>query len=374
MPSWPSPSRRAVRGLSAAVLGIAVATAAAPVAAADPSSDLPGSAPGSVLPSVPGSLPGSLPGSSLPGSDASDNLPSTFDLQAHRGGRGEYTEESAVAFEKALDLGVTTLELDIHITRDGVPAVWHDPSIQDDKCTDTAPATEGDPQFPYVGKDVHDLDWEQIQTLNCDLTLADYPDAQPVEGNKIIDLPEVFDIAERDPEVHFNIETKIEAEEPERSAPPQQYVDTILDAADAAGATDRVAVQSFDWSSLPLVRERAPQVPIVALWDDTTWVEGSPYLGPVDFNAVGGDPIQAGKELGVEVLSPAFDTSSPWYGGDLPGWIAAAQDEGFRVVPWTANETADLEEWIDAGTDGIITDYPTRLKEILDARGIAYRA
>jgi glycerophosphoryl diester phosphodiesterase len=173
--------------------------------------------------------------------------------------------------------------------------------------------------------------------------------------------------------VYFNIETKVEAGEPERSAAPQEYVDAILDAADAAGTTDRITVQSFDWSTLPLVRDRAPQVPLAALWDKSTWRSDSPYLGPVDYDAVDGDVLAGVGELGVEVASPAFDTSSSWVGGDLAGFIDRAHEAGVRVLPWTVNETADMAEYIDAGADGIITDYPSRLKELLDERGIAYR-
>ena len=62
--------------------------------------------------------------------------PDTFDLQAHRGGRGETTEESLRAFTKAIELGVTTLELDIVLSKDSAPMVWHDPTIQPDKCTE----------------------------------------------------------------------------------------------------------------------------------------------------------------------------------------------------------------------------------------------
>jgi glycerophosphoryl diester phosphodiesterase len=362
------------RHLSAAVLSTAVAAAALVPAAT--AADLPGSAgSGSSAGSITGSLP-DLPG--LPGADpAADNLPTTFDLQAHRGGRGEHTEESRTAFETALNLGVTTLELDIHITRDGVPLVWHDPSIQADKCTDTSPATPDDPQFPYVGKDVHDLTWDQIQTLTCDKELEDFPDAEPATGNRILQLSDVFDLAARDPEVRFDIETKVEADHPERSADPQQYVDTILDAADAAGTTDRITVQSFDWATLPLVRERAPQVPLSALFDDSTWVPGSPFLGPVDYNEVGGDVIAGAEKLGVEILSPEFGTDNPWFDGDrggVDGFVDRAHAAGFRVLPWTVNEVSDMEEYLDAGADGIITDYPTRLKDLLNERGVAFRA
>lgn len=359
--------RLAATALSSAV---ALSTLLVSVPAATAAGALSDRAPGSV-PGSPGGITGSLPG--IPGADPVDNLPTTFDLQAHRGGRGEHTEESRTAFETAIDLGVTTLELDIHMTEDGIPLVWHDPSIQDHKCTDTAPVTADDPEFPYVGKDVHDLTWDQIQTLTCDKVLDDFPDAAPATGNRILQLSDVFDIAERDPQVYFNIETKVEAEEPERSAAPQEYVDAILDAADAAGTTDRITVQSFDWSTLPLVRDRAPQVPLAALWDKSTWTPDSPYLGPVDYDAVDGDVLAGVEELGVEVASPAFDTSSSWVGGDLAGFIGRAHEAGVRVLPWTVNETADMAEYIDAGADGIITDYPSRLKELLDERGIAYR-
>ncbi|WP_414122193.1 glycerophosphodiester phosphodiesterase family protein [Corynebacterium nuruki] len=371
------------RHCSAAVLSAAVAASALLVSA--PAATAAGSV-GSAD-SITGSLP-DLPGQ--PGDPAAGNLPTTFDLQAHRGGRGEHTEESRTAFETALDLGVTTLELDIHITRDGVPLVWHDPSIQADKCTDTAPATPDDPQFPYVGKDVHDLTWDQIQTLTCDRKLADFPDAEPATGNRILQLADVFDLAARDPQVRFDIETKVEADRPERSADPQQFVDTILDVADAARTTDRITVQSFDWATLPLVRERAPQVPLSALFDDSTWAPGSPFLGPVDYDGVGGDVIAAAEQLGVEILSPESGTDNPWLDGNdgngsndsddsdgsdgVAGFVDRAHAAGFRVLPWTVNDVDEMTRYLDAGADGLITDYPTRLKGLLEARGTAFRS
>jgi glycerophosphoryl diester phosphodiesterase len=110
--------------------------------------------------------------------------PEAFDLQAHRGGRGETTEESLRAFAKSLELGVSTLELDIVITKDHQPLVWHDPIIDPAKCADTAPAFAGDPQYPYVGKLVHDLTLVQIRTLDCGKLLATFPDAQVVRNNE----------------------------------------------------------------------------------------------------------------------------------------------------------------------------------------------
>jgi glycerophosphoryl diester phosphodiesterase len=100
----------------------------------------------------------------------------SFDLQSHRGGRGEWTEESLAAFANSLALGVTTLELDTHLTEDGKVIVWHDDTIQAAKCADTAPVTAGDPEFPYVGDRVAELSLAQVRTLNCGFVqLTGYP-------------------------------------------------------------------------------------------------------------------------------------------------------------------------------------------------------
>ena len=307
------------------------------------------------------------------------NLPPNFDLQSHRGGRGEWTEESRTAFEESLAMGVTTLELDIVMSADGVPVVWHDPEIQTDKCRDTEPVEADDEQFPYVGKLVHDLTWEQLQTLECDVKLEDFPDQVPVDGNKLIDLPELFELASSDDDVYFNIETKIEAEERDKSAEPQEFVDAILAAADEAGTTDRLMIQSFDWRSLPLVREKNPDVSLIMLYDDTTWVPDSPWTGDVDYDSVGGDIVEAARHIGAAVLSPGYSVPSDAEAGDddynpvaTPEYIQKAHDAGLRVIPWTVNDEATMRGQIEAGVDGIITDYPTMLKTILDEQSVDY--
>lgn len=300
----------------------------------------------------------------VPGDGAAANLPDGFDLQAHRGGLGETTEESRRAFEKAIELGVTTLELDIGISADGVPVVWHDPTISASKCRDTAPAAEGDPMFPYVGDAVHALTWDQLQTLACDVPPAEHPDAEVVEGNTLIRLRDVFAVAaERDADVHFNIETKIEADQPGLTASPQEFVDTILAAVREAGVTDKVMIQSFDWRSLPLVRAAEPSIPLVMLWNDSTWFPGSEWTGPVDYDAVGGDILAAADMLGVEVLSPSHTLVD----ADL---IAGAHGAGYRVVPWTVDETDRMNALLELGVDGLITDYPTRLRAVMAERGM----
>jgi glycerophosphoryl diester phosphodiesterase len=304
--------------------------------------------------------------------------PVAFDLQAHRGGRGETTEESLRAFAKSLELGVTTMELDIVLSRDGQPMVWHDPVIEAAKCADTAPAFPDDPQYPYVGKLVRDLTVAQLRTLDCGQGLAGFPNAEVVTGNKIATLPEVFALTDSyDADVRFNIETKVEADHPEKSAPPEQFVDVILAAVRDAGKTEHVEIQSFDWRTLPMVRAAAPAIPLVALWDETTWVPGSPWLNGID-PAIVGDPITGAMMVGANILSPGYSVPYGQTAAD-PGFRLIADRAfndrahalGLTVVPWTINDEATMNAQIDAGADGIITDYPTLLRRVMAERGMA---
>jgi glycerophosphoryl diester phosphodiesterase len=300
-----------------------------------------------------------------------------FDLQAHRGGRGETTEESLGAFAKSLELGVTTLELDIVLSKDAQPMVWHDPVIDAAKCTDTAPTFLNDPQYPYVGKLVHDLTAAQLRTLDCGKLLAAFPAAELVSGNRIATLPEVFALTDAyGADVRYNIETKVEAADPEMSAPPQQFVDVILAAVRDAGKTNRVEIQSFDWRTLPMVRMADPSIPLAALWDETTWIPGSPWLNGID-PAVIGDPIIGALMVGANILSPGYSVPYGQIAGD-PDFRLVADREfnarahalGLRVVPWTINDAATMNAQIDAGADGIITDYPTLLRQVMADRGM----
>lgn len=313
----------------------------------------------------------------------------SFDLQAHRGGRGEHTEESLAGFATALRLGVSTLELDVVLTRDLQPIIWHDPTITTEKCRDTAPARPGDPQYPYVGKVVHDLTYAQIATLRCDKKLTDFPDARPIVGNRIARLPDLFALTRKvgARSIGYNIETKIEAEKPWQSASPAEYVGVIVAAIRAAaaaqGAPIRATIQSFDWRTLPIVATIAPDLPRVALWDETTWKRGSRWLGPVSYDAVRGDVIAGARQV-AGVLSPGYSVP---YGQKTTdqgfalvadrAFVARAHRLGLKVIPWTVNDVDVMNAQIDAGVDGIITDYPTRLRSVLAQRGMplprAYR-
>ncbi|WP_433609197.1 glycerophosphodiester phosphodiesterase family protein [Prescottella agglutinans] len=354
--------RRAISALAVASVAAVPLTALAPATA-----------------SAAGSLdwPGSL------GSTGSQTEPA-FDVQAHRGGLGLYTESSLAAFSNALEMGVTTLELDTQITEDGIAVVTHDRKISNKKCQDTAPSTAGDPEFPYVGKYIKDLTLEQIKTMDCgSLRLADHPEQQTVPGAKMQTLTEVFDLVKSydAPNVKMNIETKVEAGAPSETAPREQFVRTVLGTIRDAGMLDRVTIQSFDWGALMLTRDLEPSVPTVALTNGDFLQIGkdgaSPWLGGLDIDDFGGDAIAAISTFGASAFSPVQGTPQ---GGKVsdPGFtlyvteemVDAAHARDIKVIPWTVNDPETMHALMDLGVDGIITDRPDRLRTVLSERGL----
>jgi glycerophosphoryl diester phosphodiesterase len=293
-----------------------------------------------------------------------------FDLQAHAGGRGQATGESLRAFAKSLELGVSTLELDINVTKDHQPLVWHDPTIDPQQCSDTGPAFTDDPSYPYTGKFIHDLTLAQIRTLDCGQPNSLFPNAEVVQGNRIAILPEVFSLADSyRADVRYNIETKVAADRPGISADPQEFVDVVLAAIRAAGKVDRVEIQSFDWRTLPLVHRAEPSIPLVTLWDEQTWVPGSPWLAGVNPAAVG-DPVIGARLVGANILSPDYALVDK-------SLVDRAHSLGLTVIPWTVDDANDMRAQIADGVDGIITNYPATLRAVMGELGmplpLAYR-
>lgn len=309
-----------------------------------------------------------------------------FDLQAHRGGLGLTVESTLPAFERALDLGVSTLELDVQITQDGHAVVTHDRDPSPRVCQDTKPAFEGDPEFPYVPgtRYVKDLTLAQIRTLDCgSITKAEYPGQQAVPGARMLLLSQVFDLvnARRAHQVMLNVETKVEAGAPEQTAPREQFVQVVAREVREAGLLDQVAIQSFDWGALMRMRQVQPELPIVALTNGQQFLQAgkpgaSPWLGGIDIDDFGGDLVKAVDSFDADAISPVHGNPQNGKVTD-PGYapyttramVDAAHAAGMRVIPWTVDDVPTMQSLIDIGVDGIITNYPDRLRALMAENG-----
>ena len=301
-----------------------------------------------------------------------------FDLQGHRGARGLRPENTLAAFRYALGLGVTTLELDCGVTKDGVVVVSHDSLLNPD-------ITRG-PDGRFLagpGPAIVDLTYAELQQYDVGRLkpgseyAAGFPDQQPVDGERIPRLADVFALAAKagNGSMRFNIETKLEPQHPEQTVSPLAFARALIEVIRAAGLAQRSTIQSFDWRTLRLVRELAPEIAVVALTDqqpDEDTIEvgkpgASPWLGMLDVDDQGGSVPKLVRELGAAVWSPhARDLS--------PGVVAEAHSLGLAVIPWTVNDPKDMAAAIGAGVDGLITDRPDLLRSLLLSKGIAVPA
>ncbi|MFD1717762.1 glycerophosphodiester phosphodiesterase family protein [Georgenia deserti] len=301
-----------------------------------------------------------------------------FDLQAHRGGTGLYTESTREAFANALELGVTTLELDTQVTEDGAVVVTHDRQISADKCRDTAPAHAGDPEYPYVGKYITDLTLAQVQTVECGYRpLPQHPDQQTAPG-PMLELGDVFHLVRhyRANQVMLNIETKVEAGAPEETAPREEFVRAVLEEIAAHRMERQVTIQSFDWGALTLAEELNPRLPRIALTNHDFLEVGqpgaSPWLGGLDADDFDGDLVAMADHLGVDAISPVhgFPQDGVVADADYEPYVteqmvADAHQAGLEVIPWTVDDPDTMRALIETGIDGLITDRPDRLREVM---------
>jgi glycerophosphoryl diester phosphodiesterase len=295
-----------------------------------------------------------------------------FDLQGHRGARGLAPENTLAGFRTALDLGVTTLETDLAVTKDEVVVISHDPLLNPD-------LTRLDGQWIAVAGPVirtltlADLKRYDIGRLNPAAKYAQqYPEQKPVDGERFPTIEEFFAMA--GPDVRFNIEIKTNPNKPELTLDPERFAELAVAAIRKGKAGARSTIQSFDWRGLLAIRRLAPEIATGCLSIESNnfdtvgraSAQPSPWLAGLDLNAHGGSVPRLAKAAGCAVWSPFWRNVTAEN-------VKEAQALGLKVVPWTVNNPADMAQLIDLGVDGLITDYPDRAKPILVTKGLKIR-
>ena len=294
-----------------------------------------------------------------------------FDLQGHRGARGLAPENTLAAFERALRIGVDTLEFDVAITADDVPVVMHDLTLN--------PAVVRGPDGAWLSSRpaVRSLKLAELQRFDVGrLDPASrygqqFASQSPSDGERIQTLEAVLErIKEltrdaKGPPVRFTIETKLDPGQPELTPEPAAIVDALLRVIRKAGLTERVTLQSFDWRTLRHLRTIEPAIPTACLTTqgsssdnvrDGAWTAG---LALSDYPSV----AALAKAAGCSIWSPNFNNLQP-------ADVGAAHAMGMKVLPWTVNQPADMQRLLEWGVDGLISDYPDRVREVMSRRNM----
>lgn len=323
----------------------------------------------------------------LPATDvAAKAVVNGFDLQAHRGGRDARAENTLYSFAYAMELGVTTLEMDMQLTKDGRLVISHNPVMN----WMLAKGPDGQYAPKQNPPDIRTMTLAEVQQYDMGVmnpAAGSYYDLHgktqvATPGAQMPTLDQVFELANAygNKKVMFNIETKSYADPEDpyyaNSPDPDVFVEKVYEVVKKYNMQNRVTIQSFDWRTLKAMNAIAPELTLVALSSEQpSWGKGgmylrigekapSPHLGGLNINDFKGDYVKAAKEIGADVVSPYFKELSP----DL---IDEAHALGMKVVPWTVNSPKDMEMLLAMGVDGMISDQPWVLRDVLIKKGIA---
>lgn len=263
-----------------------------------------------------------------------------LDIQGHRGARGLLPENSIPAFIRAIDEGVTTLEMDVVITSDMRVLVSHEPFMSAEICL--TPLGEEINHSEQMKHNIFQLTAAETTLYDCGSKgNSRFPDQQKMSVFKplleeVIDSVEKYLAAKKLPDVYYNIEIK-STEAGDRIFHPSfdKFSDIVYGLLKSKLPTFRYTIQSFDFRVLKYFHESYEEVNLVALIEN-----------------------RKGVEANIEALGFIPEVYSPYFLLINEKDVRLCQEKGMKVVPWTVNDRAKMQELTNWGVDGIITDYP----------------
>lgn len=299
----------------------------------------------------------------------------TIDLQGHRGARGLLAENTLPSFALALQLGVTTLELDVVATQDDVLVISHDPALNPDITRDAQGRF-----LSRTGPDIRQLSFAQLQAYDVGrINPASrysqiFSNQKPQDGLRIARLTDLFEMVKAGgyDRVKFAIETKITPQNPGQTPDPERFVQLLLQAIKAHDMAERVQILSFDWRSLQAVQKWAPGMPTVYITAQLPALDNLGIKAGQDSAWTAG--FQHARYGSVpKMIQAAGGThwSSFWRELDVQK-VREAQSLGLKVLAWTVNDHQAMGQMLDLGVDGLVTDRPDLAIELLKARGLRW--
>ncbi len=265
-----------------------------------------------------------------------------FDREGHRGCRGVMPENTLPAMLHALDMQVTTLEMDVVITKDKHVILSHEPFFNHEITTK--------PNGAYVnqeeerGLNIYTMSFPETQKYDVGLKPHPrFPQQQKLRAKKPL-LAEVIDNVEASVKlknmnkVFYNIETKCSPLTDNTYHPgPEEFVELVMAVVQRKKVADHVIIQSFDFRTLKIVNQKYPLVRTAALIED---FDKRPF------------------EKQLEDLGFTPDIYSPAYSLVTKELVEKCHQQKMKIIPWTVNDRNTIAQLRDLGVDGIITDYP----------------
>lgn len=270
------------------------------------------------------------------------NEAKSIDIQGHRGCRGLMPENTVEAFEKAIQLGVNTIELDVAVSKDNFVVVSHEPFMSRTTCLDVNGfeiPEEDDKKY-----NLYQMTFDSIKQFDCGTKFHPrFPKQQKLKTYKPC-LDEVIKTSKKiNPNIKFNIELKSNPEYDGIFTPnPKDFVALVLKVVNDNKVFKSTNIQSFDLRILEETKKQSPKMKVALL-------------------------IGANEDIWKKLTSMSYfpEIVSPDYKLLDEKVVRNLQAENFKVIPWTVNNVKDMQQMINFKVDGIITDYPDRLINLL---------
>ena len=274
-----------------------------------------------------------------------------FYLEGHRGTRGNMPENTIPAMIKGVDLGANTLEMDVHITKDGQVVVAHDPTLNPNiTLTENGDPIPSADAKKYV---LHQMDYDQIKMFDVGSKGNKSFPQQKKEKTHMPLLKDLIAAVENHVKenglkpIIYDIEIKTQnGKDGIYQLAPPAFVKKVMEVVNKADINDRYYLQSFDKLILKEVHKSFPAVTIGFLTGNK----------------------KASLETNIEELGFKPEIYSPHFSMATPELVNAVQEKGMKFIPWTVNNPKDVKAMLKVGIDGIITDFPGRVKAILEKR------
>ena len=270
-----------------------------------------------------------------------------FDIQGHRGCRGLMPENTIPSMYKAIDLGVTTIEMDVTITKDNKVILSHEPWMEKEITT----KPDGSfvlTTFESMQLNIYKMDYEEVKTYDVGMKPHPrFPKQQKIKAIKpllsdLIDSVEIYLTKNNLSKVQYNIETKsLPAGDNKYHPSPDVFVDLIMAVVKEKKMEGRVIIQSFDVRSLIYLHEKYPSIKTALLIEDS---EVNDFEGQL-------------KALGFKP-----DVYSPNHTMVDEDMVKQCHEKGMKIIPWTVNDKKQIKKLRKMGVDGIITDFPDLFK------------
>lgn len=262
-----------------------------------------------------------------------------LDRQGHRGTRGLMPENTIQAMKKAVDLGVTTLELDVVISKDRQVVVSHDPYMSADITT----KPDGSPVTAEEQKNInlYQLTYDQIRRYDVgSKPHPQFPQQQKFRAYKpllaeLIDSVDTYAKAHKLPLPRFNVEIKMSpATDSVYNPGPAEFVQLVMPICEQK-LKNRYNIQSFDARPLQLIHRQYPAVALAYLTANTKSAQEN-----------------------LDILGFMPKAYSPYYKSVTVETVKFCHEKGMQIIPWTVNTKPEIDALVKLGVDGIITDYP----------------